>query len=167
MNYYTNRGQGIVLVLYALKMLGGSNTKQEVLECIAEHGWYDVKRCDLKPYPGQNEARYHTLLAWARKDCYEFELLIPTDERNDWSLSRLGHAFLEDKMQKYRTKIWDVRLCYLWKPTFQRLMDPTYIPSSMDAVRPPEKPDKYPELTRIAIETLNAMEQTQEQDAGH
>ena len=93
--------------------------------------------------------------------------MISTAERNDWSLSRNGRSAIDTAMQLYSGKKWEVGRCYLWRPIFKRLMDPTYTPCSMDAVRPPEEPDKYPELTRIAIETLNAMEQTQEQYAGH
>jgi hypothetical protein len=29
---------------------------------------YEIPRHDLPPYEHQNEPRYHTLLAWARKD---------------------------------------------------------------------------------------------------
>lgn len=138
---YTNRGQGVFLVLHALQSLGGSNAKQDVIGCISAGGWYDVTRHDLPPYEGQNEPKYHTLLAWARKDCYERGWMLPTDQRNDWSISREGRRILERAIERYRRKEWDVRKCYLWKSGFKRLVDPTYEPSSADAVRPEEERD--------------------------
>jgi hypothetical protein len=138
---YSNRGQGVFLVLYALDSLGGGNSKQDVIGCISRGGWYDVTRHDLPPYDGKNEPKYHTLLAWARKDCYEREWMLLTDQRDDWSISRNGRLVLERAIERYRKKEWDVRKCYLWKKSFKKVIDPTYEPSSLDAVRPPEKPD--------------------------
>ena len=37
---YTNRGQGVFLVLFALNELGGSNSKQDVIQHISKGGWY-------------------------------------------------------------------------------------------------------------------------------
>jgi hypothetical protein len=68
MNAYSNRGQGVVLVLYALERLCGACTKQEVLRFIQNAEFYEITRHDLPPYANQNEPKYHTLLAWARKD---------------------------------------------------------------------------------------------------
>jgi len=52
---YTNRGQGVFLVLFALQELGGTNTKQEVIARISGGKCYEVTRHDLPPYQGQNE----------------------------------------------------------------------------------------------------------------
>jgi hypothetical protein len=73
MRIYGNRGQGILLVLYALRELWGACTKQEVLRFIQRAGLYEVTGHDLPPYEGQNEPKYHTLLCWARKDAVENE----------------------------------------------------------------------------------------------
>lgn len=146
MTAYTNRGQGVFLVLYALNELGGSNAKQDVIRCISNGGWYDVTRHDLPPYEGQNEPKYHTLLAWARKDCYERGWMLPTDEKDDWSISRDGRFVLERAINRYRSKEWDVRRCYLWRKSFKKMIDPTYEPSDADAVRPEVLMEKLSEL---------------------
>jgi hypothetical protein len=135
---YGNRGQGVILVLYTLFFLGGSNKKQEVIDCISRCGWYDVTRHDLPPYEGQNEPKYHTLLAWARKDSYERDWLIPTDFNDDWSISGEGRTVLDKNIKRFQTGELSVRKCYLWKPKFKKLIDPNYIPSSEDAIRPEE-----------------------------
>ena len=143
---YTNRGQGVFLVLYALHDLGGSNAKADVIARISRGGWYDVTRHDLPPYEGKMEPKYHTLLAWARKDCYERDWMLPTDQKDDWSISRLGRAILEKSLSRYRTSEWDVRKCYLWKAVFEKLVDPRYVPSKDDAIRPEEILERYLEL---------------------
>jgi hypothetical protein len=140
---YSNRGQGVFLVLHALHLLGGSNAKQDVIGCISNGGWYDVTRHDLPPYEGMNEPKYHTLLAWARKDCYERDWMLKTDQKDDWSISRDGRMILESATERYRKKEWDVRKCYLWKPDFKRSIDPSYEPSSADAIRPEEVWKQY------------------------
>jgi hypothetical protein len=140
---YTNRGQGVFLVLYALNADGGGKSKQDVIECISRGGWYDVTRHDLPPYEGKNEPKYHTLLAWARKDCYERDWMLRTDQKDDWSISRNGRVILECAIERYRKKEWDVRKCYLWKTVFKKLIDSMYEPSASDAVRPP--PSNSPE----------------------
>lgn len=133
-------------MLYALQELGGSNAKADVIGCITRGGWYDVTRHDLPRYPGNMEPKYHTLLAWARKDCYERDWMLRTDNRDDWSISRVGRAVLENALRKYRNGEWDVRSCYLWKPNFKKIVDPRYVPSDKDAVRPEEIWEKYLEL---------------------
>jgi hypothetical protein len=114
---YGNRGQGVILVLYTLFFLGGSNKKQEVIDCISRCGWYDVTRHDLPPYEGQNE---------------------PTDFNDDWSISGEGRTVLDKNIKRFQTGELSVRKCYLWKPKFKKLIDPNYIPSSEDAIRPEE-----------------------------
>jgi hypothetical protein len=135
---YSNRGQGVILVLYTLHTLGGSNRKREVIDYISRYSWYDVTRHDLPPYKNQNEPKYHTLLAWARKDCYERDWLIPTDCNDDWSISRNGQTMLDKNIKRYQTGELTVRKCYLWKPVFKKIIDPNYMPSSDDAIRPEE-----------------------------
>ena len=116
---YSNRGQGVVLVLFALHTLGGSNSKREVIDHISRSGWYEVTRHDLPPYENQNEPKYHTLLAWARKDCYQKDWLLPTDSKDDWSISRSGRSVLDKNIRRYQAGELSVRKCYLWKPNFQ------------------------------------------------
>jgi hypothetical protein len=133
-------------VLYALQDLGGSNAKADVIARISHGGWYDVTKHDLPPYEGKMEPKYHTLLAWARKDCYERDWMLQTDQRDDWSISRLGRAVLEKALSKYQSSEWDVRKCYLWKRSFKKLVDPRYVPSDQDAIRPEELLERYLDL---------------------
>ena len=62
------RGQCITLLLAALADLGGSLTKREVIKFIDENRWFAKQTDDWKPYPSQSEPRWHTLIAWGRKD---------------------------------------------------------------------------------------------------
>ena len=130
----------MLLVMQALDELRGSNTKQEVIGHITHSGYYEITRHDLPPYEGQNESRYHTLLAWARKDCVQLDYLLG-HERDAWALSRKGDRAILKARDLFAKAEWDVRRCYLWTPRFKRLMFAAYIPSSYDAVRPEDQPD--------------------------
>ena len=132
---YGNRGQCMVLVLESLSDLTGSNTKQEVLNHIREAGHYHVTRHDLPPYPGQNESKYHTLLAWARKDCVQRDYIL-NNERDAWALSLKGRALVAKIREHCIAQRLDVRKCYLWTAKFKKRMDPKDEPSEADAKRP-------------------------------
>jgi len=125
----------MVLVLQSLSELTGSNTKQEVIAHIRDLGYYHVTRHDLPPYPGQNESKYHTLLAWARKDCVERDFIL-NNERDAWALSLNGRALIEKIRRLCEDQEFDVRKCYLWTSKFKKKMDPKYEPSQADAKRP-------------------------------
>jgi hypothetical protein len=133
---YSNRGQGMILVLLALKELTGSNSKQAVIDHITRLSYYEVTRHDLPPYLGQSEPKYHTLLAWARKDCVDRNLIL-NDEVNAWALTpREGHETTARISKRFASGELDVRKCYLWTPKFKMLMNPSYTPSDADAERP-------------------------------
>ena len=74
MDLSKTRPQLIVLILEALEQLGTFGSKQEVLQRIADEGWFArVDSEDNLPYPsqeelGRNEPRWKTLIAWARWD---------------------------------------------------------------------------------------------------
>lgn len=72
--------------------------------------------------------------------------MLPTDLRDDWSISRDGRRVLEDVIEKYRTKALDVRKCYLWTPEFKRMIDPAYEASDADAVRPEDEMERLLEF---------------------
>src|SRR5579862_9752936 len=103
MTIYSNRGQGVFLVLYALWELRGACTKREVLAFIQDGELYEITRHDLPPYEHQSEPRYHTLLAWARKDCLLSDWLINTPERDAWQIARAGREILDRTVGHYRT----------------------------------------------------------------
>jgi hypothetical protein len=136
MNVYSNRGQGVVLVLYSLFELGGACTKREVLSFVQNADLYEITRHDLPPYENQNEPKYHTLLAWARKDALIAGWLIDTTERDAWQLSRPGREILDRTTKRFRSGDLSVRMCYLWTPKFKKRVDPTYEPSPDDRIRP-------------------------------
>lgn len=139
MRVYSNRGQGVLLVLYSLNELWGSCTKQEVLRFIQRAGLYEVTRHDLPPYDGQNEPKYHTLLCWARKDAIEREWMLDTGERDAWQLARPGREILDRSVARFRSGQLRVRECYLWTPKFKKLIDPAYALGPEDSVRPEEQ----------------------------
>ena len=120
MNVYSNRGQGVFLVLYSLLELGGACTKRKVLSFVQYADLYDITRHDLPPYESQNEPKYHTLLAWARKDALRAGWLIETTERDAWQLSREGRDSLDRTTKRYRGGDLSVRMCYLWTPKFKK-----------------------------------------------
>lgn len=138
MNVYSNRGQGVFLVLYSLRELGDSGTKQDVLRFIQDADLYEITRHDLPAYETQGEPRYHTLLAWARKDALMRGWLIETNQRDDWQLSRSGRDILDRTTARYRNGQLRVRECYLWTQKFKKQTDPNYEPSPQDRVRPEE-----------------------------
>ena len=142
-NVYGNRGQGVFLVLYSLRELGGACTKREVLRFIQDADLYEITRHDLPAYENQNEPRYHTLLAWARKDALVMGWLIDTKERDAWQLSRDGRDILDRTSLRFQNGNLRVRECYLWTPKFKRQTDPSYEPSSQDRVRPEEALMEY------------------------
>jgi hypothetical protein len=135
-NVYSNRGQGVFLVLYSLRELGGVCAKREVLWFIQDADLYEITRHDLPPYNNQNEPRYHTLLAWARKDALMMGWLVDTKEKDAWQLSRDGRDVLDRATARYRRHELRVCECYLWTPKFKRQIDSTYEPSAADRVRP-------------------------------
>jgi hypothetical protein len=136
---YSNRGQGCFLVLYAVRDLGGIPASRETLDNIVRNGWYKIRADDLPPYDRQTEPAYHTLLRWARKDSVEFGL-IANDHWDEWALTRKGSVKLDEILGGFREKKFSVHKCYLWTQEFKRLVDPTYVPSPEDAIRPKPKP---------------------------
>jgi hypothetical protein len=64
----TRRGQEVVMVLYALRELGGIRTKQEVLSFIRRHRFYAIQPQDKATYESHREWKADSLLCWARKD---------------------------------------------------------------------------------------------------
>jgi hypothetical protein len=132
---YSNRWQGIMLVLHTLHELGGSNTKQQVIAHISQPGYYAVTKYDLPRYENHNEPKYHTLLAWTRKDCVARDLILD-HEQDAWVLSREGRRKVDEIHRVFSKGEYDVRKCYLWTPKFKKILFPTYQPSVAEAKRP-------------------------------
>lgn len=140
--YYSRRGQELILVLEALWNLGGRVRKRETISFINSSGWFDLSRSDLPPYAGHSEPRYHTLLAWARKDGTLREWVF-NDERDSWGITREGRDVLDRSKAHFRAQTWAVSMCFLWTPKFKRIIDPLYSPSDADLRNPKENETKW------------------------
>jgi hypothetical protein len=135
--YSSRRGQELILVLAALWELGARNSKRETIFFINSSGWFDVSRHDLPAYVGCNEPKYHTLLAWARKDGTIKEWIFD-EERDSWGITRDGRRILEKSKENFQ-KEWKVSECYLWTPKFKKIMDASYVPSDADRKHPEDE----------------------------
>jgi hypothetical protein len=133
-----------VMLLAALRDLylnegRGRVAKREAIDLIARRHWFALKDEDRQPYPSQNQAagepRWHTLIAWARKDAVLRDL-VSEEARDAWGLTREGRNVFEEHQQLCRSGSEPVASCYLWALEFKRFMDPKYSPGPGDATRP-------------------------------
>ncbi len=131
---FSRRGQEVVMVLYALRELGGIRTKQEVLSFIRSHRFYAIQPADQARYEGHHEWKSDTLLCWARKDAVMDNLgwMFHHDEKDSWEITRAGLAALDEICQRFRTKRWEVHRCFMWRPEFKQIIDSAYIESTRD-----------------------------------
>ncbi len=131
---YSRRAQEVVMVLYALRELGGIRTKQEVLSFIRTRHFYAIQPEDKASYESHHEWKSDTLLCWARKDAVMDNLgwMFHHDEKDSWEITRAGLAAIDDIWKRFRTKRWEVHRCYMWRPEFKRIVDSTYIESAHD-----------------------------------
>ena len=135
-NLFAPRGQIILMLLTALKE-EGSGTRQETCDRISQRGWFDIQGEDWPPYPTMTnlEPRWRTLIAWARKDAFDFGYLDDIGH-NCWQISRQGRQRSIDLKTQFTQRQLDVRRCYMWREPLKRFMWPDYIPSPSDAQRP-------------------------------
>jgi hypothetical protein len=131
---YSRRGQEIVMVLYALRELGGIRTKQEVLRYIRANHFYAIQPEDTASYEGKTEWKADTLLCWGRKDAVMDNLgwMFHHDEKDSWEIARPGLTALDDIFARFQSKRWEVHRCFMWRPEFKRIVDQSYIPSERD-----------------------------------
>ncbi len=142
---YSNRSQGLIMVMKAVSLLGGSNTEQMVREFIDAADYYRADRHDLPPYPGLDAGKYYVLMAWARKDCVDRGLVRERGE-DAWELSLSGRWRMRKIRRWCESGRLDPRQCYLWTPKFKGLMDPEYKYSSKDARGPEDVIDQVTDL---------------------
>lgn len=143
--YYTSpRGQCAVMLLAALRDLYVIEarrivTKTEAISYIRENHWFALESSDHDPYPSQrlatSEPRWHTLIAWARKD-FVLRDMISHEARDAWGLTRTGRDAIDRFHALCVNGERPVTSCFLWSPTFKRFMLPLYVPSASDAKRP-------------------------------
>jgi hypothetical protein len=135
-NLFAPRGQIIMMLLAALKE-DGSGTRQETCDRISQRGWFDIQDEDWPPYPtmANNEPRWRTLIAWARKDAYDFRYLDDVGH-NCWQMSRQGRQRYVELKEQFSRRQLDVPKCYMWRESLKRHMLPDYTFSPFDAQRP-------------------------------
>jgi len=120
----------------------GGPRKREVIEYIQREGYLNISPEDVTPYMSQVEPRWNTDIAYRRKDAVERELLFNA-AHDCWELTRAGGERIEIIMNACTAKRFDVRECYLWTKHLKKGLDPDYVPSDKDAVRPrPSTPEE-------------------------
>lgn len=77
-NPYSTRSQMIMILLGTMAGCKGGHSKQSVISMIEESKWFDYQEEDRKPYPTAKtkEPRWHTSVAFRRKNCYEDDLFV-------------------------------------------------------------------------------------------
>lgn len=135
---YSTRSQVIMILLGTMVGCKGGHSKQSVIAMIKESGWFDFQEEDRKPYPTvkTKEPRWHTAVAFRRKDCYEEELFVRDGVRDSWSISKDGsNAYVRRKIQ-FASGELDCTRCYMWSQIFKKHVCPEYVPSDKDLGRP-------------------------------
>ncbi|MGC9943979.1 MAG: hypothetical protein ABSE48_19305 [Verrucomicrobiota bacterium] len=127
------------MILAALYEMRAAKTKQDTIDYIEAHDWFDLQPNDLKPYDAQPNPRWHNMIALARLAALKRELLLHHDATDHWEISTKGVDAVEELRSQFSDRLLDVRLCFLWSRTFKRWMSPTYEPSEMDRARPRAK----------------------------
>ena len=122
------------MVLYALRELGAIHSKQEVLCFIRERRLYAIQPEDTETYEGKNEWKADTLLCWGRKDAVMDDLgwMFHHDEKDSWQITRDGLAALDDIYKHFQNKRWEIHKCFMWRPEFKKIIDPSYVQSASD-----------------------------------
>ena len=79
-------------------MVLGSATKRETIQYIAAKHWFDIHDEGREPYQSQRqltgEPRWHTLIAWARKDGVIRDY-VSYETRDSWGMTRRGRDAIE------------------------------------------------------------------------
>lgn len=148
------RAQCIVMLFAALHEMGGCQSKQEAISYIREHHWFDIRDEDRKPYPSAttNEPRWHTLIAWGRKDAVLAELMFdhPPDQ---WELTRRGIDEFRLVRAQYQSGALEARRSYLWSLAFKQWMVPSFVASDHDWPRPK---DTYRDIQPLRHRNIRA-----------
>ena len=135
-NPYSERVQRLFCLLFVLdEMPARGVRKRKVIEYIQRRHYLDIQPSDVESYITQTEPRWHTDIAFRRKDGVKWGLLF-NNQRDCWDLTRDGIELLEKVKAACVAKKYDVRECYLWTKHLKRALDPSYELSSADKVRP-------------------------------
>ena len=124
----------MILVLQALRDMGGINRRRQVIDFISKKRWYQIIGDDLAPTTTSIEPRYRIGLAWARKDCV-LKNYIENFERDSWELNRDGRFALDELMLKFQSNVWNIRQCEYLTTKFKSILVPGFEPSDKDRKR--------------------------------
>ncbi|MER0405891.1 winged helix-turn-helix domain-containing protein [Vibrio vulnificus] len=86
--------QSRFLILYALRLLSGSATKKEVLDCIDENSWLNYIDSDLETLTSRNELRWRNEFAFVRQHLVQ-EGYLSSESTRLWELTPNGSQYLE------------------------------------------------------------------------
>lgn len=142
------RAQCIVMLFAALHELSGNHSKRETISYIQQRHWFDIQPEDRKPYPSAtaNEPRWHTLIAWGRKDAVLAELMF-NHPRDEWELTRRGIEEFCAIRTAYQSRDLCAEHCFLWAIAFRNWMIPNYVPSKKEWPRPK---DLYRDIHKLS-----------------
>jgi hypothetical protein len=117
----------------------GAVTKREAIAYIAGKHWFAFQEEDREPNRSQqfttNEPRWHTLIAWARKDAVIADM-VSYQARDAWGLTSQGRNVMDRWQQRFQKGQQSVCPCFLWSQEFKRFMRPEYAPGAEDKTRP-------------------------------
>jgi hypothetical protein len=137
-NPYSTRSQMIMILLGAMSGLKGGHSKQEVISMIEGLKWFDFQTEDRLPYPSARtrEPRWHTLIAFRRKDCCDEALFIQDGCRDSWQISNDGANAYAVRKAQFAAGQLDCSKCYIWSHVFKKHICPQYVPNNHDLERP-------------------------------
>jgi hypothetical protein len=143
--YYTSpRGQCAVMLLATLRDLYvndgyGAVAKRQAIDYIKSKHWFEIETDDEKPYKSQRyttgEPRWHTLIAWARKDGVLRDL-VSNQGHDQWGITAFGRTVIERFQENARAGKRPVNECFLWSKDFKKFIFPEYVPAPREAKRP-------------------------------
>jgi hypothetical protein len=127
------------MLLSALRELGSPASKRDTIAYIQQEHWFHILPEDWEPYPsqaqGSKEARWHSLIAWARKDSVIRDL-ISDHERDSWGLTRAGRDAIDRVRARFVSGELSAYGCFLWSPVFKAYIQPGYVSRPDEATRP-------------------------------
>ena len=157
-NPYSTRSQMIMILLGTMTGLKGAHSKQAVISMIKESKWFDFQEEDRKPFPKGNskEPRWHTSVAFSRKDCYEEELFVRDRVKDSWMITIDGSNAYVKRKKEFASGKLDCARCYMWSPIFKKHIYPEYVPSDRDCGRPDDVYKDY-YVSKLINRYMNAV----------
>lgn len=86
--------QSRFLILHALRFLGGSATKKEVLDCIQENSWLNYIDFDLETLSTRKEIRWRNEFAFVRQHLVQ-EGYLSNESNRLWEFTAAGSLYLD------------------------------------------------------------------------